>query len=165
MPPAPSQALPPPCPLLPAVVGRCSDPQPAAERAHGGSPSFGHGLAHLPPPEPAVRRAANTFFKRSFSSASWPIFRSKAAMRASSVYAFPLPAKAFAPYFSCWLRHLHSITGCTWYSRAASARLLPASISRSTCSLNSLLNTLRLRPIPFYPFCNTLPYCLNFVSQ
>src|SRR6267378_396011 len=87
--------------------------------------------------------AAMSFFKNSISIVIWPIFRSNAATLASSRYTFPCPANASSPF--SWRNSCHFRIRLGWTSnrREASANGRPASTSRRTSSLNSLVNCRR----------------------
>src|ERR1019366_775791 len=91
-------------------------------------------------------------FKKSISSACWPILRSNSAMRPSAQRCLPAPGNALPGPIRNSRRQRCSTLGLTSNARAASPIETPCSSRRTAASLNSLVNNLRVNPMTQFSF-------------
>src|SRR5271154_3820655 len=91
-------------------------------------------------------------FKKSSSSACWPIFRSSSAIRPSDQRCFPLPGNTLPGPWRNSRRQRCSTFASTSNARATSPIETPCSSRRTAASLNSLVNVLLDNPMTQFSF-------------
>src|SRR5450755_2251482 len=91
-------------------------------------------------------------FKKSISSACWPILRSRSAIRPSDQRCFPLPGNTLPGPWRNSRRQRCSTFGFTSKARATSPSDTPCSNRWTAASLNSLVNILLDNPMTQFSF-------------
>src|SRR6185312_13178685 len=142
--------------LVEAVEAGAADPPQLHHALHRQPPAGLHFLFDLPvdggfPANACSIRCSSMRckhpFKKSISSACWPIFLSSSAIRPSDQRCLPLPGNTLPGASRNSRRQRCSTFGLTSTPRATSAIDTPCSSRRTAANLNSFVNCLRDNPI------------------